>query len=92
MFRIKCAKRDGGIRMPTRWRAAPSSTGAGIVDQSGTSMVLFILACILVFSRFSSAVILRLGFFITFISTLTNQDNLMGRSVMPPLREGKEFM
>src|SRR3954465_14528663 len=33
-----------GILAPARWRAAPSSTGAGIVDQSGVPTVLCIVA------------------------------------------------
>src|SRR3954469_13638680 len=32
-----------GIRALARWRVAPSSSGAGIVDQSGVSMALFII-------------------------------------------------
>ncbi len=36
------ARRDTeAIRASARWRVAPSSTGAGIVDQSGASTVLF---------------------------------------------------
>ncbi len=29
--------------MPVRWRAAPSSAGAGIFDQSGASIWLFMI-------------------------------------------------
>ena len=29
--------------MPIRWRAPPSSSGAGIVDQSGVSMLLLMV-------------------------------------------------
>src|SRR5690242_18519185 len=31
------------MRIPTRWRVAPSSSGAGMLDRSGTSTLLFII-------------------------------------------------